>query len=154
MNTLKLFGLYLLLWVVLSGGKTELFPLIFILLMSFLTPYVFTLEYQNISIKAALKLWFWFFLYSLKGGVQVALFALRPKLQLQPFVYRHTLRSRNAFSVSMLANLYSLMPGTVSMGYDKGVLSLHILDKTLFDSALIDRFEKYAIEAFDRGSVS
>lgn len=154
MNTLKLFGLYLLLWVVLSGGKIVLFPLIFILLMSFLTPYFFTLEYKNISIKAALKLCFWFFLYSLKGGVQVSLFALRPKLELQPFVYHHSLRSHNAFSVSMLANIYSLMPGTVSMGYEKGVLSLHILDKTLFDNALIDRFEQYAIEAFDRGSVS
>lgn len=154
MNTLKLFGLYLLLWVVLSGGRIELFPLIFILLMSFLTPYVFTLEYKNISIKATLKLCFWFFLYSLKGGVQVSLFALRPKLQLQPFVYHHSLKSHNAFSVSMLANLYSLMPGTVSMGYDKGVLFLHILDKTLFDSALIERFEQYAIEAFDRGSIS
>lgn len=154
MNTLKLFGLYLLLWVVLSGGNIAPFPLLFILLMSFLTPYVFTLEYQNISVTAALRLCFWFFLYSIKGGVQVALFALQPKLQLQPFVYHHSLKSRNAFSVSMLANIYSLMPGTVSMGHDKGILSLHILDETLFDSALIERFERYAIEAFDKESAS
>lgn len=154
MNTLKLFVLYLLLWVILSGGKIELFPLLFIILISFLTPYVFTLEYKNISIKATLKLCFWFYLYSLKGGVQVALFALQPKLQLQPFVYHHSLKSHNEFSVSMLANIYSLMPGTVSMGYDKGILSLHILDKTLFDSALIHRFEQYTIDAFDRGSAS
>ncbi|HEY9189869.1 MAG TPA: Na+/H+ antiporter subunit E [Sulfurovum sp.] len=154
MNTLKLFGLYLLLWVVISGGRIALFPLLFILLMSFLTPYVFTLEYRHISVKAALKLCFWFLLYSLKGGVQVALFALRPKLRLEPFVYRHSVKSDNAFSVAMLANLYSLMPGTVSMGYNQGVLSLHILDRSLFDPALIQRLEAYAIEAFEGGTVS
>ena len=154
MNTLKLFGLYLLLWVVLSGGKIALFPLLFMLLMSFLTPRIFTLEYRHISVKAALKLCLWFLLYSLKGGVQVALFALRPKLRLEPFVYRHSVKADNPFSITMLANLYSLMPGTVSMGYDQGILSLHILDKTLFDRALIQRLEAYAIEAFEKESVS
>ncbi len=148
MNTLKLFGLYLFLWVILSGGKIEFFPLVFIVLMSFLTPFIFQLNYHFISLKASARLLGFFFYYSFKGGIQVALFALKPKLDLQPFVYEHSLKSHNEFSASMLANIYSLMPGTVSIGYDKEILALHILDKTLFDKALIERFEYFVLEAF------
>lgn len=148
MNTLKLFGFYLLLWIILSGGKIEIFPILFIVLISFLTPYVFKLNYHFISLKASIKLLAFFFYYSFKGGIQVSFFALKPKLRLEPFIYKHKLKSHNEFSASMLANIYSLMPGTVSMGYDKHILSLHILDKSLFDKELISKFEHFALEAF------
>jgi len=148
MNTLNLFALYLLLWIILSGGKIEPFPLLFIVLISLLTPYVFQLKYHTISLKSSLKLIGYFFYYSLKGGIQVAFFALKPKLDLNPFVYEHTLKTHNELSTSMLANIYSLMPGTVSMGYHKGILTLHILDKSLFDKTLIENFEHFVLEAF------
>jgi multisubunit Na+/H+ antiporter MnhE subunit len=148
MNTLKLFGLYLFIWLILSGAKIELFVVLFLLLLSFLTPYLFTLQYKQISIRATLRLLFWFVVYSFWGGVQVALFALRPKLKLNPFIYHHPLKAHNALSLSLLANIYSLMPGTLSIGHDENVLSLHILDKTLFDKTSIERFESYVLEAF------
>jgi multicomponent Na+:H+ antiporter subunit E len=150
MNSLKLFILYLFLWIILSGGKIELFPLAFIILMSILTTFVFQLNYHSICLKSTLKLLVFFFYYSFKGGLQVALFALKPKLKLQPFVYEHQLKSHNEFSASMLANIYSLMPGTVSMGYDKKILSLHILDQSLFDKELIDQFEQFVLDAFTK----
>jgi multicomponent Na+:H+ antiporter subunit E len=142
------------LWVILSGGKIEIFPIFFIAFMSILTPFIFKLNYHFISPKASLKLLMFFFYYSFKGGIQVALFALKPKLNLQPFIYEHHLKSSNEFTTSMLANIYSLMPGTVSMGYDNGVLSLHILDKSLFDKALIESFENFVFEAFENGKNS
>jgi len=154
MASLELFGLYSLLWLVISGGVIELFPAIFILFLSLLTPRIFTLHYKKISFAVLLRLAFWFFLYSLKGGLQVAFIALRPKLNIKPFIYTHQLKLHSAFSISLLANIYSLMPGTLSIEEKKGKLRLHILDKSLFELALIERFEEYVFTAFEEESTA
>jgi multicomponent Na+:H+ antiporter subunit E len=146
---LKLFALYLFLWLIISNGVLEIFPLAFIFLLSFITPYIFTLNYSRISFFGILRLSFWFLFYSLKGGFQVAFVALKPKLVVEPFLLTHHLRVHSAFSISLLASIYSLMPGTLSIQEKEGELLLHILDKTLFELALIERFEGYVFDAFE-----
>lgn len=147
---LKLFILYLFLWIILSGARVEPFPLVFILILSLITPYIFTLSYRRVSILGVLRLSFWFLLYSIKGGMQVALFALKPKLNLSPFIHTHRLKNHTSFTLSLLANIYSLMPGTLTIEEREGVLKLHILDERLFEPLLIDRFEEYVLAAFMR----
>ena len=149
MPIIKAFLLYLFLWIILSDAKIEIFPLLFLLLMSIMTPYMFKLKYEKIHLRATLKLFALFMYHSLRGSLQVAFFALKPKLNLEPFVYNYTLQTQSKFTTSILANLYSLMPGTLSMGYNEGVLSLHILDDALFDADLVKSFEEWAIEAFE-----
>ncbi|MFP4332672.1 MAG: Na+/H+ antiporter subunit E [Campylobacterales bacterium] len=99
---------------------------------------------------ATIKLLLFFLYNSTKGGVQVALFAMQPRLCLSPFIYEHKLKTKSNFATSMLVNIYSLMPGTLSMGVENGVLYLHILDKKLFCDEFINRVEEYVIEVFDR----
>jgi len=150
MTSLKLFGLYYALWIIISGGVIELFPTFFILFLSLITPSIFTLSYKRISPLAVLRLAFWFLIYSIKGGLQVALMALSPKMTLEPFIYTHHLKIDNAFSISLLANIYSLMPGTLSIKEEDGKILLHILDKSLFEIALVERFEDYVFTAFEK----
>ncbi len=150
-KSLKVFTIYFATWLILSGGVMALFPFVFITLLSIITPYIFTLNYGDISFRAIAKLIFLFFIYSLKGGVQVAVFALKPRLKLQPHIYHYPLKTKSQFATSMLANLYSVMPGTISMGYNDSTLTLHILDQSLFDKELISTLELHMIEAFERG---
>ena len=148
MASIKLFGLYALLWIIISEGVIELYPTIFILFLSLITPHLFTLHYKKISFVAAFKLIFWFFLYSLKGGLQVALMALRPKCNPKPFIYSYQLRPHTPLSITLLANIYSLMPGTLSIDKKEEILLLHILDSSLFEVALLERFENYVFDLF------
>jgi multicomponent Na+:H+ antiporter subunit E len=123
----------------------------FLLLLSFFTPKLFSLKCETLHIKALVKLLIFFAFNSLKGGVQVAFFALHPTLKLSPFVYAYKLKTKNDFSASILANICSLMPGTLSMGLKNETLHLHILDESLFDAALLHRAEEYVMEAFENG---
>ena len=116
-------------------------------------PYIFKLQRNRVSSFGILRLSFWFLLYSIKGGFQVAFVALKPKLELEPFLYTHHLKVHSPFSISLLANIYSLMPGTLSIEEKEGKLLLHILDKTLFELALIERFDGYVFNAFEEKSL-
>eukprot|EP01022_Parablepharisma_sp_SALTPOND_P004624 TRINITY_DN12064_c0_g2_i1.p12 TRINITY_DN12064_c0_g2~~TRINITY_DN12064_c0_g2_i1.p12 ORF type:complete len:116 (-),score=8.41 TRINITY_DN12064_c0_g2_i1:4821-5168(-) len=108
------------------------------------------LKERGFFLLSIVKLFLFFIYNSTKGGVQVALFALKPKLCLSPFVYEHKLKTKSNFATSMLVDIYSLMPGTLSIGVEEGILYLHILDKKLFDAQFIDRVEEYVIDVFDR----
>lgn len=71
---------------------------------------------------------------SLRGGVQVAWFALRPRLALKPGIHEIELRLPTGISRVLLANTLSLLPGTLSVELDGDRLCLHVLD----DSAPIE----------------
>lgn len=71
-----------------------------------------------------------FFVQSLRGGVQVAAFALRPRLDLKPGFHEVTLRLPEGLGRVLLANTLSLLPGTLSVELDGDRLCLHVLDET------------------------
>lgn len=66
---------------------------------------------------------------SLRGGVQVAWFALRPRLALRPGIHEIVLRLPEGISRVLLANTMSLLPGTLSVELDGDRLYLHVLDE-------------------------
>lgn len=74
---------------------------------------------------------FYFLVQSVKGGMQVARMALRPRLDLQPAMREFELRLADEPARIFLASILNLLPGTLSAGLDGNVLHLHVLDHRL-----------------------
>ncbi|MGV8900338.1 MAG: Na+/H+ antiporter subunit E [Burkholderiaceae bacterium] len=72
-----------------------------------------------------------FLLESIKGGVQVAGMALRPRLDLQPTTMEIHLRLPDESARMFLAATLSLLPGTLSFGLNGNRLLLHVLDRRM-----------------------
>lgn len=64
------------------------------------------------------------------ANVQVAWQVLRPRLDLQPGVIAYPLRARTDMEITLLANLISLIPGSVSVDLspDRSTLYVHVMD--------------------------
>jgi multicomponent Na+:H+ antiporter subunit E len=76
-----------------------------------------------------LRFVFFFFVQSLRGGIQVAWFALRPRLGLRPGIHEISLRLPEGIGRVLLANTLSLLPGTLSVELEGSRLCLHVLDE-------------------------
>ena len=70
----------------------------------------------------------WFLWNSFRGGVDVALRALKPRLSLQPGFLRYPLRIPQGHARLLLINAVSLLPGTLSADIEGDELVLHCLD--------------------------
>ena len=68
------------------------------------------------------------FVQSLRGGAQVAWFALRPRMGLRPGIHEIPLRLPEGIGRVLLANMQSMLPGTLSMELRGNRLCLHVLD--------------------------
>jgi multicomponent Na+:H+ antiporter subunit E len=69
-----------------------------------------------------------FFVQSLRGGAQVAWFALRPRMGLRPGIHEIPLRLPEGIGRVLLANMQSMLPGTLSVELRGNHLCLHVLD--------------------------
>lgn len=65
---------------------------------------------------------------SLAGATDVALRALKPSMPLHPGIVRHRLRLPPGVSRVSLANVVSMLPGTLSADLDGDELVIHALD--------------------------
>jgi len=145
----KLFVVYTFLWVVLSSAKFDFFALGIIIFLSALTPKLFTLQTGKFNPYSMITLFIFFVFHSFKGALQVSKLALLPKHCLTPFIYELPLRTRFVFTGVMLANVYSLMPGTVAIDIKNDTITLHILDETLFDKPFLLDVQTRLIRAFE-----
>jgi multicomponent Na+:H+ antiporter subunit E len=78
-----------------------------------------------------LRFLLFFFTQSLHGGIQVAWYALRPRLALRPGFHEIALRLPDGIGRVLLANALSLLPGTLSVELEGDRLCLHILDEQM-----------------------
>jgi multicomponent Na+:H+ antiporter subunit E len=96
----------------------------------------------------------WLFLIELaKSAWRVAVLATRPKLDLHPGIFAYPLRVQGDFQISLLANLITLTPGTLSVDVsaDRSTLYIHAVDCTDLEAArrdIADGFEAKIMEAF------
>ena len=146
---LGLFFIYLSMWLILTGGRVDFFAIFFILLFAILTPSIFKIQRGRISFLGAMELTLFFMKNSIKGGFMVSKLALKPHLNLQPSLYEVNLKTKTSFASCMLANIYSLMPGTATIEVNEEKLVLHVIDKSLFDIDLIDKTQQKVIKAFE-----
>lgn len=152
-TALKLFIVYLVLWAALSSFKFSFFVIFFLLIFSFITPLIFSLNLEKLAFLNAIKLIGFFIFYSIKSGFLVAYYALSLRLDLKPIVYELSLKTKTPFSTSMLINIYSLMPGSVSMGIENDKLLLHILDEKLLDEEFIHYTQDRIIDVFEKNRI-
>ncbi len=93
-----------------------------------------------------------FFLYELiKANIQVAYEVMTPKLNMQPGIVMVPLDVETDLEITLLANLITLTPGTLSLDVsaDKKVLyvhSMYVADKEQFIQGIKNGFEKRLLQ--------
>lgn len=149
LDVFKLIMLYGLIWLILSNGAFNILIAVLLVIFAFVTPFLFKLPQQHFNMIQIIQLFGFFIYYSIKSGVIVAWYALRPNLSITPLIYTMKLNTSTPFAASMLANIYSLMPGTLSMGIENDHIVLHILDDKLLDESFMDVIQEKVIESFE-----
>lgn len=137
-------------WIALTGSFT--FPnILFGFLLSFLVLFVITRGSTNaryFRVLPRVLSFCLFFLYELvKANAQVAWEMATPKLNMTPGIVGIPLDISSDAEITLLANLITLTPGTLSLDVseDKKVLyvhSLYIEDKEEFILSIKNGFEK------------
>lgn len=137
-------------WVALTG--TFDFPnMIFGFFLSFFILYIITRgsgRARYFKLVPKVISFFFFFLYELvKANLQVAWEMATPKLYMTPGIVGFPLDLKSDGEITMLANLITLTPGTLSLDVseDKKILyvhSMYITNREDFIKGIKDGFEK------------
>jgi multicomponent Na+:H+ antiporter subunit E len=120
---------FCLLWILLSGGAAGSWT-IGVPMVAAATLISLRLWHgPSLSLLGLLRFLPWFARQSLAGAVDVAIRALRPDMPLAPGMVRHHLRLPEAGASRIaLANVISMLPGTLSADLDGNGLTVHALD--------------------------
>lgn len=141
-------------WVALTGSF-EFLNFFFGFVVGFLILWVITVgsgEAKYFKIMPKIIAFLFFFLYELiKANIQVAYDVVTPNFYMTPGIVRVPLDAETNMEITLLANLISLTPGTLSLDVsdDKKVLyvhSMYISDKEKFIFGIKNGFEKRLLE--------
>ncbi len=86
---------------------------------------------------------------SLRGGVDVALRAMRPDLPVESVFIRRRIRVEHGQPRTLLVSSISLMPGTLTADVAGDEIELHLLDASMEDE--VDQLEARVDALFARG---
>ena len=125
-------ALFAVLWWALTDGRSDSWGVgsVSVVLASTVSIYLLPPVNTYVSRIGLLRFLVFFIVQSLRGGVQVAGFALRPRMGLRPGFHEIDLRLPEGIGRLLLANTLSLLPGTLSVELDVDRLCLHVLDET------------------------
>lgn len=120
-------------WWVLAGGRADSWGVgaTGILLALFLSLWLAPPSKQGFSVLGLLGFACFFLFQSVKGGSQVAMIALRPRLDLQPAMLELPVRLPEGAAQVLLVCTLGLLPGTLVMEARGNCLRLHVLDRRL-----------------------
>lgn len=114
------------LWWILAGGRGWNVGIPFILLAAVASCLVApTPRWSPAGLIRFLPYFLW---NSLRGGVDVAVRVLHPKLPIEPALVRYELRLDDTAARVMMADTVTLLPGTLSADLDDHVLVVHVLN--------------------------
>ena len=145
-----------LVWVVVSGSFT-LVNLIFGFVLCAAALYLIREQVGGVGYMqragAIAKLVLFFFLELLKSAWRVAVLVLSPKMDIKPGIFAYHLKADQDFEITLLANMITLTPGTLSVDVseDRSTLYVHAIDCSDPDGARADianGFERMILEAF------
>lgn len=135
------FALFLLLWLILSGGGGWVFGVAAALAAAALACRL-PLAWPGLNL-ARLPACLGFFSQQLFiGGWDVARRALHPKMPIDPAWEVHAFSSDNPSVHLLLSALVGLMPGTLASHYAAGQLHIHTLDRHRNWRTNTERFEQ------------
>lgn len=133
------------LWWVLSNGRTDSWGVgsVSVVAAAILSLHLLPPVSTYVSRIGLLRFLGFFFYQSLRGGIQVAWFALRPRMGLRPGIHDIALQLPEGIGRVLLANTQSLLPGTLSVELRGNHLCLHVLDNTAPTEAEVRRAEHH-----------
>lgn len=106
----------------------------------------------RISARGLLGFLGFFVSQSAKGGAQVALMALRRRIDLRPTVIELSLSLPPGLPCVLMAGVLGLMPGTVGVRLSGDRLRVHVLDERLPAAAEAAALEKHIARMFGNGT--
>jgi len=143
-----------LVWVALTGSFA-LLNFLFGFVLSFLILWVISNgkgSSKYFKILPKIIAFIFFFLYELfKANLQVAYDVVTPKFYMKPGIVKVPLDAKTDMEITLLANLISLTPGTLSLDVsnDRKVLYVHgmyVSNKEKFIKGIKQGFEKRLLE--------
>lgn len=143
-----------LIWVALTGTFTA-GNFFFGFFLSFVIMWLITKnrrENKYFSRGPKLIAFIFFFLYELtKANLQVAYDVITPRFYMKPGIIKIPLTASSDLEITLLANLITLTPGTLSLDVsdDKKVLYVHAMyvhDKDEFIASIKNGFERRLLE--------
>jgi multicomponent Na+:H+ antiporter subunit E len=141
-------------WVAITGTFT-IENFVFGFLLSFILLWIISpnrREQKYFSRGPKLIAFIFFFLYELiKANLEVAYDVITPRFFMKPGIVKVPLTATSDLEITLLANLISLTPGTLSLDVsdDKKVLYVHAMyvkDKEEFIAGIKNGFEKRLLE--------
>lgn len=141
-------------WVALTGSFAFL-NFLFGFILSFLILWIITLNNGNekyFKIVPKIVSFILFFTYELvKANIQVAFDVVTPKFYMTPGIVKVPLDAKTDIEITLLANLISLTPGTLSLDVsnDRKVLyvhSMYLSDKEKFIHDIKQGFERRLLD--------
>jgi multicomponent Na+:H+ antiporter subunit E len=136
----RTFFLHIILSIGVYLGTTYLFDLsllgfkhlalfTIILLFFWLLIYLFNLSYFN-AFKAIINLTFYFLKELIISNFKIIYFILSPRNNFRPAILELPLSLKSDFSITLLANLITLTPGTITLEVsdDKKYLYFHVIN--------------------------
>lgn len=133
--------LFTVLWWVLSGGDAGgwMIGAPFVVLASALSLQLWT-RYR-LSLTGIARFLPWFAMQSLAGATDVARRAFHPRMPLLPGLVRHRLRLPEGVCRVSLANIVTMLPGTLSADLVDDELVIHTLDTSRDMHAMVEDLE-------------
>jgi multicomponent Na+:H+ antiporter subunit E len=137
-------------WVFLTGSMA-FGNFVFGFLLSFLVLWIIARDGNGgkyFRIAPKMIGFFFFFLYELiKANIQVAADVVTPKFYMKPGIVAVPLDAQSSLEITLLANIISLTPGTLSLDVsdDRKVLYVHAMyvhDREEFIASIKNGFEK------------
>jgi len=137
-------------WVFLSGTFNSM-NFVFGFVLSFLVLWLINTNKRSkkyFVIIPRIMGFFFYFLYALiKANIQVAADVVTPKFYMEPGIIEYPLDAKSDLEITLLANVITLTPGTLSLDVsgDRKVLYVHgmyVHDKEEFIRGIKDGFEK------------
>ncbi|WP_333899808.1 Na+/H+ antiporter subunit E [Agrobacterium pusense] len=151
--------LFVAVWLAVTGSLT-LANIIFALIVSTLALWLIRHQLPGgrnhwLRLGRVLSLVLLFFKELALSAWKVAVMVTRPKLVVQPGIFAYPLTVTTDFEITLLANLITLTPGTLSVDVspDRKMLYVHAIDCSDIETAKNDiknGFEKKIMEAFQQ----
>jgi multicomponent Na+:H+ antiporter subunit E len=143
-SLLKRLLLFLVLWLVLSGGTAH-GPVLAVLAVLAATAFSLSLWSPGalrLRLLGFLPLALYFLGASVQGGVDIARRALSPSMPLEPALLQFESKLSSEAGVVLLVWMISLMPGTASVGLEHGRhLTVHVIDRARYGEESLRQLE-------------
>lgn len=134
------------LWGILSEGQGWAFGIPFVLLAATLSCAL--MPASRLSLAGLARFVPYFAWNSLRGGIDVALRAVHPQMPIEPALLSYELQLDDVVARVVMANVVTLLPGTLSADLRGHTLLVHVLNASGPFPEALERLERRVADLF------